>query len=96
MIVGLEKKGDSIAAILGDLYGLAVDEDGDFDFKKKLIQAVKDVKKQDVISRARKVFLDSKTPRLEVLMRAKGSKEEVPPGVINEVSQFKNSLHVKN
>ena len=96
LIVGLEKKGDSIAAILGDLYGLAVDEDGDFDFKKKLIQAVKDVKKQDVISRARKVFLDSKTPRLEVLMRAKGSKEEVPPGVINEVSQFKNSLHVKN
>ncbi len=96
LIVGLEKEGDSIAAVLSKLYSFAVDEKGDFDYKKKLIQAVKEVKKSDVISRARKVFLDPETPRLEVLMRAKGSEEKVPEGVINEVSQFKKSLQAKN
>jgi insulysin len=92
LIVGLEKEGDSIGAVLGDLYGLAVDEKGDFSYKKKLIQAVKVVKKKDVLHTARKVFLDSATPRLEVLMRAKGSNAKVPAGVISEVSQFKKAL----
>lgn len=92
LIVGLEKEGDSIGAVLSDLYSYAVDEKGDFNYKKKLIQAVKKVKKEDVTSRAGQVFLDLETPRLEVLMRAKGSKEKVPEGVITEVSQFKNSF----
>jgi insulysin len=92
LIVGLEKEGDSIGAVLGDLYGLAVDEEGDFSYKKKLIKAVKAVKKKDVLHTAKKVFLDSGTPRLEVLMRAKGSKAKVPAGVISEVSQFKKAL----
>ena len=92
LIVGLEKEGDSIGAVLGDLYGLAVDEKGDFSYKKKLIQAVKSVKKKDVLDTAKKVFLDSNTPRLEVLMRAKGSDVKVPPGVISEVSQVKKAL----
>ena len=96
LIVDLEKEGDSIAAVLGDLYALAIDEKGDFNYKKKLIKAVKEVKKEDVISKARKVFLDTETPRLEVLMRAKGSKEKVPAGVFSEVTQFKNSLRSKN
>ena len=95
LIVGLEKEGDSIAAVLGDLYGLAIDEEGDFRYKKKLIQAVKDVKKSDVTLQAEKLFLDSETPRLEVLMRAKGSKEKVPAGVMDDVTQFKKSLHSK-
>jgi len=96
LIVGLEKEGDSIAAVLSNLYGLAIDEDGDFRYKKKLIEAVKEVKKEDVIVQARKVFLDSETPRLEVLMRAKGSKEKVPVGVIDDVSAFKKQIAVAN
>ncbi len=74
------------------MYGLAVDEKGDFSYKKKLIKAVKSVMKKDVLHTAKKVFLDSSTPRLEVLMRAKGSDAKVPPGVISEVSRFKNAL----
>ena len=92
LIVGLEKEGDSIAAVLGDLYALAVDEKGDFKYKKKLIQAVKEVKKKDVIQLAKRVFLNSGTSRLEVLMRAKDSNEKVPDGIINEVSQFKKLI----
>ena len=92
LIVGLEKEGDSIGAVLGDLYGLAVDEKGNFSYKKKLIKAVKSVKKKDVLHTAKKVFLDSSTPRLEVLMRAKGSDAKAPPGVISEVSQFNKYL----
>jgi hypothetical protein len=92
LIVGLEKEGDSIGAVLGDLYGLAVDEKGNFSYKKKLIKAVKSVKKKDVLHTAKKVFLDSSTPRLEVLMRAKGSDAKAPLGVFSEVSQFKKAL----
>ena len=88
MIVALEKEGDSIGAVAGDLYALAADEKGDFRFKKKLIQAVKDLKKGEVAQTAGKIFRDPQTPRLEVLMRAKGSQEKVPEGVITEVSQF--------
>jgi hypothetical protein len=49
---------------------------------------VKNLKKEDVAKTAKKIFRDDGTPRLEVLMRAKGSKEKVPAGVITEVSQF--------
>ena len=52
------------------------------------------MKKSDVISQARKVFLDPNTPRLEVLMRAKDSKEKVPAGVIDDVKQFKEQIAV--
>jgi len=93
LIVALEKKGDSIGAIAGDLYALAADEKGDFRFKKKLIQAVKDLKKEGVAKTAGKIFRDDSTPRLEVLMRAKGSKEKVPEGVITETKKFKNQLN---
>ena len=90
LIVALEKEGDSIGAIAGDLYSLATDEKGDFRFKKKMILAVKNLKKEDVAKTAKKIFRDDGTPRLEVLMRAKGSKEKVPAGVITEVSQFRH------
>ena len=91
LVVALEKEGDSIGAVVGDLYSLATDEKGDFRFKKKLILAVKDLKKEGVSILAAKIFRDDGTPRLEVLMRAKGSKEKVPAGVITEVSQFKHT-----
>ncbi len=93
LLVALEKKGDSIGAVAGELYALATEEEGDFHFKEKMIQAVKGLKKTGVIKTAKKIFLDDSTPRLEVLMRAKGSKEKVPAGIISEVKNFKGQLH---
>lgn len=92
LIVALEKEGDSIGAVAGNLYSLATDEKGDFRFKKKLIQAIRDLKKAEVAQTAGRIFRDPGTPRLEVLMQAKGSQEKVPDGVIAEVSQFKKHL----
>ncbi len=92
LIVALEKEGDSIGAVAGDLYTLATDEKGDFRFKKKLIKAIKNLNKEEVAEIAGKIFRDPDTPRLEVLMRAKGSKEKIPDGIISKVSQFKSSL----
>ena len=89
-IIALEKEGDSIGAVVGDLYTLATDEEGDFQFKKKLIKAIKDLNKNDVSEKARELFLDPQTPRLEVLMRAKGSTESVPASAITSVAEFKN------
>ena len=89
-IIALEKEGDSIGAVVGDLYSLATDEEGDFQFKKKLIQSIKDLSKNDIIDKARELFLDPQTPRLEVLMRAKGSKERIPASAITSVAEFKN------
>ncbi|MFQ5444380.1 MAG: insulinase family protein, partial [Nitrospinales bacterium] len=90
LIVSLEKKGDSIAEMLDDYYYLATREKGNFDHKKELIEAVKQIKKEDVIAAARKFFMDKKTPRLLVLMRSKDNNEPVPSGVIAEVASFKN------
>jgi insulysin len=92
LIVALEKKGDSIGAVAGDLYSLATDEKGDFDFKTKLIQAVKDLKKDEVAQTAGEIFRSPDNPRLEVLMRAKGSQDTIPEGVITEVREFKKML----
>ena len=89
-ITELEKEGDSIGAVVGDLYTLATDEEGDFEFKKKFIRAIKNLTKSDVSTKARELFLDPKTPRLEVLMRAKDSKEVVPASAITSVSEFKS------
>ena len=88
LVVGLEKEGDSLGAVASDLYSLATDEKGDFHFKKKMIHVVKGLKKADVALTAEKIFRKKRTPRLEVLMRAKGSQEKVPQGVITEVNQF--------
>ena len=57
-----------------------------------MIQTIRDLKKGDIAQTAGKIFRDSSTPRLEVLMRAKGSEEELSEEVITEVSQFKNRL----
>ncbi len=89
-ITALEKEGDSIGAVVGDLYTLATDEEGDFEFKKKFIRAIKNLTKSDVSTKARELFLDPKTPRLEVLMRAKDSKEVVPASAITSVLEFKS------
>lgn len=89
-IVSLEKKGDSIGEVLGNIYYLATEEKGDFDYKKKLIERVKKLTKKEVLKAGRKWLMDSNTPRLVLLMRSKDNGETLPDGVISDVSQFKN------
>jgi insulysin len=89
-IVSLEKKGDSIAEVLGNIYYLATEEEGDFDYKKKLVDEVKKLTKEDVLKAGRKWLMDGNTPRLVLLMRSKDNGETLPKGVISDVSQFKN------
>lgn len=89
-IVSLEKEGESIAEVMGDLFYLAIEEKGDFDYKKKLVHEVKNLKKEDVIKAGRKWLLDKNTSRLVILMRSNNNDEPLPEGVISDVSQFKN------
>ena len=86
MIVSLEKKGDSIAEVAGDLYYFAVDEKGDFDFKKKMVQAVKNLTKEEVVKAGLRILQDPKVARSVVLMRSRNNKDKVPAGVLSEVS----------
>ncbi len=90
IIVSLEKKGESIAEVMGDLYYLATEEEGDFLYKQKLIATVKNLKKEEVLAAGRKWLTEKRTPRLVVLMRSNSNDEKVPEGVLTEVSQFKN------
>ena len=66
--------------------------DGDIDFNALTLKAIKNLKKDEVAAKARELFLNPQTPRLEVLMRAKGSKEAVPERAITGVEQFKNRM----
>jgi insulysin len=89
-IVSLEKQGESIGEVMGDLYYLATEEKGDFDYKKKLIHKVKNIKKEDVITAGKKWLMDQATSRLVILMRSNSNEESLPEGVLSDVSQFKN------
>ncbi len=90
LIISLEKEPDSIGGALAELYGLATKEEGDFQYKKKMISAVKNLQKEDVVQEGKRIFINPVTPRIEVLMRAKGSTEPVPDGTLSEIVQFKN------
>ena len=90
LIIALEKEPDSIRESLSRLFLFATEEEGDFKYKKKMIEAVKSLKIGDVTKTANQIFLNPETPRIEVLMRAKGSTESVPQGVLSEVNKFKN------
>ena len=89
-IVSLEKEGESIGEVMGDLFYLATEEKGDFDYKKKLINAVKNLKKEDVIAAGKKWLTDQATSRLVILMRSNNNEEPLPEGVLSEVKQFKD------
>lgn len=89
-IVSLEKEGESIGEVMGDLFYLATEEKGDFDYKKKLIHAVKNLKKEDVIAAGKKWLTDQATSRLVILMRSNNNEEPLPEGVLSEVKQFKD------
>ena len=90
LIISLEKEPDSIGGALSELYRLATKEEGDFRYKKKMILAVKNLTKEDVVQEGKKIFINSETPRIEVLMRAKDNTEPVPDGVLTEIVQFKD------
>ena len=87
LIVSLEKKGDSIAEVAGDLYYFAVDEKGDFDFKKKLVKAVKNLTKEEVVQAGLRIFQDPKVARSVMLMRSRSNEDKVPEDVLSEVSR---------
>jgi insulysin len=90
IIVSLEKKGDSIAEMTGDMYYFAVDEKGDFDFKKKLVKAVKKLTKEQVVKAGLRLFQDPQVARSVILMRSRSNKDKVPEGVLSEVRYPKN------
>ena len=89
LIVTLEKKGDSIAEVAGDLYYFAVDEKGDFDFKKKLVQAVKNLNKEEVVKAGLRIFQDPEVARSVMLMRSRSNEDKVPGGVLTQLDQLK-------
>jgi insulysin len=88
LIVSLEKKGDSIAEVAGDLYYFAVDEKGDFDFKKKLVNAVKNLTKEEVVKAGLRIFQDPQVARSVMLMRSRNNKDKVPQGVLSKVQHL--------
>jgi len=88
-VVNLEKKSDSLAEELSNLYYLATEEEGEFDYKEKLIAAIKEIKKEEVLAAYKRFFDISQTPRLIVLMRAGGNGENIPEGVFTEVDAYK-------
>jgi insulysin len=90
IIVSLEKKGESIAEVAGDLYYFAVDEKGDFDFKKKLVKAVKNLTKEEVVKAGLRILQDPKVARSVVLLRSRSNKAKIPNGVLSEVPSLKN------
>ena len=89
LIVSLEKKGDSVAEVTGNLYYYATQEKGNFEFKRQLVKVVKGLKKEEVISAAREIFLESKTPRIITLIRSQSNNRPIPEGVLTTVDQFK-------
>ncbi len=89
LVVSLEKKPDSIAEMAGELYYFAAEEDGDFDYKRKLIEVVKKAKKEDVVAAAKRLFADPKTPRSVVLVRSRSNKDSVPEGILTSVAMIK-------
>ena len=90
LIVSLEKEGDNIAAVNKDLYGFATREKGNFRFKKQVIEAVKKLKKEEVVIVAKKVLLEPSTPRIVVLIRSRTNDKPVPETVLTSVDQFEN------
>ena len=90
LIVSLEKKGDSIAEVAGDLYYFAVDEKGDFDFKKKLVKAVKNLTKEEVVKAGLEDFTGP--PRWPGPLSSCDPatiKTRIPEGVLSEVQYLK-------
>ncbi len=93
LLVSLNKKGDSIAEVSAELYYLATEEDGDFEYKKKLIEVVKNIKKEDVVQAGKRIFQDDQTSRVVLLMRSRSNSDAVPEGVATTLGPIKNKRH---
>jgi secreted Zn-dependent insulinase-like peptidase len=88
IIISLEKEGDSIAEVAGDLYYLATEEKGEFDRKAKLIEAVKNTSKEDVKTFALELLQNPGTPRSVMLVRSNGNEDPVPAEILTETDQL--------
>ena len=71
------------------MYYFAVDEKGDFDFKKKLVKAVKSLTKEEVVKEGLRILQDPKVARSVILMRSRSNKDKIPEGVLSEVAHIK-------
>ena len=89
LIVTLEKKGDSIAEVSGNLYSLITVEKENFKFKKQLVETIRNLKKGDIVKAANEIFLDSQTARVIVLIHSKEDQEPDPEGVLSTIEEFK-------
>lgn len=89
LIVGLEKKGNSIAEIAGEIFYLATEEKGNFKMKKQLADVVKKLKKEDVVAAAKALIQDKSTSRIVVMMRSRDNNDEVEEGVLETVDQLR-------
>lgn len=92
LIVSLQKKGDSIAAVANELYYFATEEDGDFRFKDKLLEEVKKMKKEDVVKTGKSLFGNPKVPRSIILIRSNSNEDSVPDDVLTTIDQIKDRL----
>lgn len=95
LVVSLQKEGDSIAEVADELYHYAIDEKGDFQRKKRLIQEVKKLSRDDIKAFAQELFIDKKTSRSITLVRSNSNKDKVPDGVITETSQLKSRKQIR-
>ena len=89
LIVSLEKKGDSISEVAGQMYYYATEEAGNFRYKDQMVEIAKSMTKKEVLETARKIFLDAETPRLIVLTRSNINNDPVPKAALTTVDEFK-------
>ncbi|CAI2718444.1 Pitrilysin [Nitrospina watsonii] len=90
LIVSLEKQGDSIGAVASDLYYYATEEDGNFQFKEQLVEAVRKLSKDDVVAAAKKLFQSPQVARSIILVRSNANDDAVPDDVLTTIDQIKN------
>ena len=90
LIVSLKKRGDSIPEVAEELFRFATRENGNFEYRKQVVEAVKSLKKSEVVAAARTILLNPDTPRLVLLLRSQGNHRPLPDGVLTTVAQFKN------
>ncbi len=89
LIVALEKKGNSIAEVAGDIFYLATEEKGNFKMKKQLANVVRNMKKANVVATAKTLLQDNSTPRFVGMMRSKDNEDKVAEDVLGSITQLK-------
>jgi len=90
LIISLQRKGDSIAEVASELYHLAIEEKGDFQYKDKMVEAVKNLTREEVIEAGRMIFQNADIPRSVLLIRSRTNEDVVPEGVITNLDSIKN------